>query len=133
MNIFKKCLNWKVMVGLAVVAAGLFVVVSPAAAVAALPLLVAAICPLSMLLLMKGMGSMHRNAQATATGGPPRGEQSSCCAPGKILSREEQITQLHAQLRDVQVQHERLTAQLAHIQSPSAAPDVTPAAVKVRR
>ncbi|AFZ69723.1 DUF2933 domain-containing protein [Deinococcus peraridilitoris] len=119
MNIFKKCLNWKVMVGLAVVAAGLFVLVSPAVAVAALPFLVAAICPLSMLLMMKGMGKMQQNAQANAAAAGSAGTtQNSCCAPGKTLSREEQIAQLHVQLQDMQSQQERLTAQLRELNSP---------------
>lgn len=51
-----KCLNWKVIAALAAVGIGLYALV-PGLAVAALPLLVLAVCPLSMLLMMRAMGS----------------------------------------------------------------------------
>ena len=54
MNMFKMCFNWKVIAGLAVVAAGIYMV-APAAFVAALPLLFLAACPLSMIFMMKMM------------------------------------------------------------------------------
>ena len=53
------CINWKVVAGLMVVAAGLFVLVSPGMARTALPYLLSAVCPLSMLLMMKSMGGMN--------------------------------------------------------------------------
>lgn len=52
---FGMCLNWKVLVGLVTVAVGLYFAVSPAAFTAALPFLLAAACPLSMLLMMRLM------------------------------------------------------------------------------
>ena len=51
---FKMCFNWKVLAGLAVVAAGVYMV-APAAFAASLPLLFLAACPLSMILMMKMM------------------------------------------------------------------------------
>lgn len=54
MNMFKMCFNWRVLAGLAVVAAGVYIV-APAAFAAALPLLFLAACPLSMILMMKMM------------------------------------------------------------------------------
>ncbi len=59
MKLFGMCINWKVVAGLMVVAAGLFVLVSPGVARAALPYLLSAVCPLSMLLMMKSMGGMN--------------------------------------------------------------------------
>ena len=59
MKLFGMCVSWKVVVGLMVVAAGLFVLVSPGMARAALPYLLSAVCPLSMLLMMKSMGGMN--------------------------------------------------------------------------
>lgn len=59
MKLFGMCINWKVVAGLMVVAAGLFVLVSPGMARAALPYLLSAVCPLSMLLMMKSMGGMN--------------------------------------------------------------------------
>ncbi len=52
-----KCLNWKAIVALGAVGIGLYAL-APGVAVAALPLLVVAACPLSMLLMMRAMGSM---------------------------------------------------------------------------
>ena len=56
------CLNWKVLAGLGAVAVALFVV-APGYALAALPLLILAICPLSMIGMMfamkGGMGAMR--------------------------------------------------------------------------
>lgn len=52
-----KCFNWKVIAALAAIGIGLYALV-PGAATAALPLLVLAACPLSMLLMMRAMGSM---------------------------------------------------------------------------
>lgn len=50
----KMCLNWKVLAGLGAVGVGVYLV-APGLAAAALPLLLLAACPLSMLLMMKGM------------------------------------------------------------------------------
>src|SRR6266700_4655779 len=50
------CLNWKVLAGLAVVGVGIWIV-APQFALAALPVLLVAACPLSMLFMMRGM--MH--------------------------------------------------------------------------
>lgn len=51
-----KCFNWKVIAALAGVGIGLYVL-APGVAVAAVPLLVLAACPLSMVLMMRAMGS----------------------------------------------------------------------------
>jgi Heavy metal binding domain/Protein of unknown function (DUF2933) len=48
------CMNWKVIAGLAVVGLGVWVF-EPGLMRAVLPLLVVAICPLSMLFMMRGM------------------------------------------------------------------------------
>ena len=52
-----KCFNWKVIAALAAVGVGLYAL-APGAAAAAVPLLVLAACPLSMVLMMRAMGSM---------------------------------------------------------------------------
>ncbi len=51
-----KCFNWKVIAALAAVGLGIYAL-APGAATAALPVLVVAACPLSMLLMMRAMGS----------------------------------------------------------------------------
>lgn len=51
-----KCFNWKVIAALAAAGIGLYAL-APRAATAIVPLLVLAACPLSMLLMMRAMGS----------------------------------------------------------------------------
>ena len=57
MDMLKCCLNWKVLVGLAAVAVGVLIV-EPQIFWSALPTLAVLICPLSMGLMMFGMGKM---------------------------------------------------------------------------
>lgn len=69
MKLFGTCINWKVLVGVGIVAASLFVIV-PKVAGAALPFLILAICPLSMLLMaggvaMKGRGESSDGREAS--------------------------------------------------------------------
>ncbi len=54
MKMLKMCLNWKVLAGLAVAGASMYFL-APELALAALPILVLAICPLSMMLMMWSM------------------------------------------------------------------------------
>lgn len=54
MQMLKHCLNWKVIAGLAAVGIGIYAV-APGLVAAALPILLLAICPLSMMFMMKGM------------------------------------------------------------------------------
>ncbi|MGI9049514.1 MAG: DUF2933 domain-containing protein [Rubrobacteraceae bacterium] len=54
MRMLKMCLNWKVLAGLAMLGIGIYAV-APELAAAALPFLLLAICPLSMVFMMKGM------------------------------------------------------------------------------
>jgi hypothetical protein len=62
------CLNWKVLVGLAVIALGI-AVAAPQFFFGALPILLVLACPISMLLMMGQMGKMQSNS---------RGESVSC-------------------------------------------------------
>ncbi len=57
------CLNWKVVAGAVAFAAGL-VLFAPAQVSALAPLLIVAVCPLSMLLMMRGMQG-SKSSQAT--------------------------------------------------------------------
>lgn len=59
----KMCFNWKVLAGLGVVALGIFLV-APTMVLGALPLLLLAACPLSMLFMMRGMNGMGNHAAA---------------------------------------------------------------------
>lgn len=66
----RMCLNWKVLGTLAAVGIGIWVV-APGAVAAALPALLLAACPLSMLVMMfgmKGMGGSTSQTEAGAAG-----------------------------------------------------------------
>lgn len=90
MNMVKMCLNWKVLAGLAAVGISV-AVVAPQAALALLPLLLLAACPLSML-LMAGMGmrGMGADRQAAAAGDGeytcPMHSQVRSSTPGRCVT-----------------------------------------------
>lgn len=54
-----RCLNWKVLGVLGAIGVAVYVL-APGVAAAAVPLLVLAVCPLSMLVMMRAMGSTRR-------------------------------------------------------------------------
>jgi hypothetical protein len=81
MKMLKMCLNWKVLAGLAAVGVGIYLV-APDLVLAALPILLLAVCPLSMLLMMWAM-----------RGGPSEDQQASQEADAG-LTREEHLTRL---------------------------------------
>lgn len=85
MKLFGMCLNWKVLAGLGAVGLGIFGF-APQLFAAALPFLLLALCPLSMLLMMGSMQGMNDSRQNAAPS-----------TPGKNLSRSEQIAQLKTQ------------------------------------
>lgn len=53
-----RCLNWKVLAALAALGAVIYAL-APGLAATAVPLLLLAACPLSMVLMMRAMGSMR--------------------------------------------------------------------------
>lgn len=63
-----KCLNWKVLAALAAVGLGVYAL-APNLVAAATPLLVLALCPLSMLLMMRAMGSGSARSRETPSNG----------------------------------------------------------------
>lgn len=84
MNMLKKCLNWKVIAGLAAVGVGIYLV-APELAGAALPYLVLAICPISMILMMLAMR------------GSRDGGQGASHETDAGLTREERVVRLQAE------------------------------------
>jgi hypothetical protein len=58
MNILRACLDWRVLTGLAALGIGIYLV-APSLMVAAIPILLVAACPLSMLLMMRAMGGQQ--------------------------------------------------------------------------
>jgi hypothetical protein len=84
MKMLKMCLNRKVLAGLAAVGVGIYFV-TPDLVLAALPILLLAACPLSMLLMMWAM-----------RGGPSEDQQASQEADAGLM-REEHLTRLRWQ------------------------------------
>ena len=64
MKMLKMCLNWKVLAGLAAVGVGIYLV-APDLVAAALPILLLAACPLSMVLMMWSMQHTQSQEQQT--------------------------------------------------------------------
>ncbi len=103
MNMLKMCLNWKVLAGLAAVGVGIYLV-APDLVLTALPILLLAACPLSMVLMMWSMQRSQGQGQQTPQ------------EPDVELPREEQAAQLRKQqaaLADQPRMLERDEAQLA--------------------
>lgn len=73
MKHLKMCLNWRVAMGLGALAGALYLV-APGLALAALPLLILALCPLSMIAMMflmgRGMGMRHGDEHQHAHSSP---------------------------------------------------------------
>ncbi len=61
----RMCLNWKVLVGMAVVGLGIWAL-APDLLVRAIPLLILAVCPLSMVVMMRGMQAKDEGIDAQA-------------------------------------------------------------------
>jgi DUF2933 family protein len=89
------CLNKKVLVGLGIVAVGL-VVLRPGWAVAALPFLILAICPLSMIFMMHGMRGRIGEAAGSRQGAQP---ESSGVSTAMKADLGHQIADPHSQAR----------------------------------
>ncbi len=104
----RMCLNWKVLAGLGVVAAGVLLL-RPGLLGTVLPTLLVLACPLSMLAMMVGMGKM-----GTMQGDP-------CALPARSQaalsrSRDEQVVTLRRQLADLEAQRRTLAEQLRDLE-----------------
>ena len=108
-NLLGMCLNWKVLAGLAVV--GLLVlVVAPQFIGVALPLLLVAACPLSMLFMMRGMSGNGNANQTTQL------QEDQLPAGGS--TRDEQLAELKSRLSGVQAEQAAIARHIAEIESP---------------
>ncbi len=102
----KLCLNWKVLAGLAAVGLGIWLV-APNLIGPALPLLLLAACPLSMLLMMRGM----QGSQCATTA------QQPASPAGVRLTQQEQLTELKAQLAILQNRQQAIAREIAEAES----------------
>ncbi|MGH2588604.1 MAG: DUF2933 domain-containing protein [Dehalococcoidia bacterium] len=107
----KMCFNWKVIGGLAVVGVGV-AVFAPNLIGVALPLLLLAACPLSMILMMRGMGGMGGKESSCATNSKQASEPA-------VTARSEgaSLAELKSQLAGIQAQQETITREIAHLES----------------
>ena len=145
MNMLKMCFNPKVLAGLVLAGVGLFVV-APDLALAALPLLVFALCPLSMAYMAFAMSQgqrrhstdsqvmsgaytcpMHPEVQSSQPGQCPECGMSLMAPRQAALpatqvvaprNREEELAELRARLQDVQLQREAIAKQIAELDQP---------------
>jgi len=112
----KCCLNPKVLIGLA--AAGVAVVLlAPNLIAGAFPLLLALVCPLSMLVMMVGMarmGTKKENAPNVLTSTEAR-------APGLAVSPEARLALLRAQQQVLAEQNEAIAAEIAALDAAETA------------
>ncbi len=95
------CFDRRVLIGLGVVAAGVLLL-RPSAFATALPVLVLAICPLSMLLMMRGMErgdtAAHTDAAAGRTGKQHKAMLGRAYRDAEVARLREEINILRAEL-----------------------------------
>ena len=104
------CFNWKVLAGLAAVGLGVWIV-APDLVGAALPLLLLAACPLSMLLMGRGMASGQCSTKSQRSAPPERAGQPVAVP----LTREEQVAELRAQLTALEVRQRAIAREIADL------------------
>lgn len=110
------CFNWKVIAGLAGVGLAVWVV-APNLVGAALPLLLVAACPLSMLLMGRGMAGGQCSAPTQQAAPPEHLSQPI----GLHLTREEQLAELKAQLAILDVRQQAIAREIADLESADSA------------
>jgi septal ring factor EnvC (AmiA/AmiB activator) len=109
MKIRGLCFNWKVLVGLAAVGLGVWVV-APDLVGLALPLLILLACPLSMLFMARGM-----------QGGQSASQPEQASRPADVrLTRDEQLTELKAQLAIAQTRQQAIAREIAELEAARA-------------
>ncbi len=102
------CLNWKVLAGLAVVGVGIWIV-APQFGLVALPLLLIAACPLSMLFMMRGMSG-------NATALPPAQMQGDQLPAG--VTRDARLGELQSRMSGMQAGQDAIARQIAEMENP---------------
>ncbi|MET9836078.1 DUF2933 domain-containing protein [Streptomyces sp. NPDC006385] len=100
------CINKKVLAGLGIVAVGVLLL-KPAWFVAALPLLILALCPLSMVFMMRGTNnnSQGKGQAGSSCGMGGKTQKTTPSAAGTKLDK--QISALQAELRELKAAEAR--------------------------
>ncbi len=115
------CLDPKVIAGLAVVGLGVWAL-APGFVWAILPVLLLAACPLSMVLMMRGMqgnqGAQSGQCASHATDQARLGSPSGSVATTSV----ESLASLKGQLSNIQAQQEAITGEIARLEQLEASP-----------
>lgn len=120
----KHCLNWKVGAGLGVIALAV-VILAPNLIGRLLPLLLLAVCPLSMLVMMAGMGKMqggHKTGEQHDE--PSAGSTTAVLSPPPALSQQVEpadVAALKAQAARLAAQQEQLNRDIARLETAAPA------------
>lgn len=94
----KMCFNWKVAAGLTAAGVAVFAF-APGLIGAALPVLIIAACPLSMVVMMRAMsGGSHCDTASRGTDG----EFNTATSPSEVARLQAEIDQLRAERSEVQ-------------------------------
>ncbi len=108
----KCCLNPKILIGLA--AAGLAVVLlAPNLIAGAFPLLLALVCPLSMLVMMGGMARMGTKKESAQTSAPHVLTSADTTVPTMAVSPDARLALLRAQQQVLAEQTAAVAAEIA--------------------
>ena len=108
----KCCLNPKVLIGLA--AAGLGVVLlAPNLIAGAFPLLLALVCPLSMLVMMGGMARMGTKKESAQTSAPHVLTSAATTVSTMAVSPDARLSLLRAQQQVLAEQNAAIAAEIA--------------------
>lgn len=105
-KLLRACLNWKVIAGVTLVGVGVWAV-APNLLVAALPILLIAVCPLSMVLMMRSMQGEQHGASAQRSDG----------VDGRGSPREERLADLKSQLEQTRSQKEAIAREIAKLEA----------------
>jgi hypothetical protein len=105
------CFNWKVLAGLAGVGLAVWIV-APNLVGAALPLLLVAACPLSMLLMRRGIAGGQCPTPTQQAAPPERAGQPVAVQ----LTRDEQLAELKAQQALLEVRQGAIAREIAGLE-----------------
>ena len=95
----KMCFNWKVAAGLTAAAVAVFAF-APNLIGAALPVLIIAACPLSMIVMMRAMSGASRCD--TPSNGTDSESNTAAASPNDVARLQAEIDQLRAERSEVQ-------------------------------
>jgi len=107
MKLLRACYDPRVIAGLVAVAIGIFLF-APGAIVVAAPFLFLAVCPLSMLVMMRTMGGMH------AMDAP---QPSNPAATAPSMAPGDRASALRLQLAAKRLEQQQLADELAQLQN----------------